>query len=181
MLTPSQLSLWNQTSKILSGTGHRPEKLGREYSLSGPYSQYLKSQILQAFQVLTPKRVISGMALGFDQLLALTALEEKIKVTAAIPCDGQESRWPQESQDRYWSILDHPLVTVQNLSPGPYYPSKMQKRNCWMVDNSDLVLAAWDGSPGGTANCLQYAESREKIIWRIDPRQAIEKGKDEKG
>ena len=32
----------------------------------------------------------------------------------------------------------------------------MQKRNEFMVDNSDLVVAVWNGTSGGTANCLAY-------------------------
>lgn len=29
-----------------------------------------------------------------------------------------------------------------------------------MVDNSDIVCAVWDGTPGGTANCIKYCKSK---------------------
>lgn len=40
---------------------------------------------------------------------------------------------------------------------GRYAPEKMQRRNEWMVDHCTEVVALWDGTPGGTANCLRYA------------------------
>ena len=34
-----------------------------------------------------------------------------------------------------------------------------------MVDHSDLVLAYWDGSSGGTKNCIKYAiDSGVKVV-----------------
>jgi hypothetical protein len=38
-----------------------------------------------------------------------------------------------------------------------------------MVDNSDLLIAVWDGSSGGTSNCVSYATIKGKQIIRIDP------------
>jgi hypothetical protein len=32
----------------------------------------------------------------------------------------------------------------------------MQIRNEWMVDHCTHVAALWDGSPGGTGNCIRY-------------------------
>ena len=34
----------------------------------------------------------------------------------------------------------------------------MFQRNRYLVDNADLVLAAYDGQPGGTAMTCGYAE-----------------------
>lgn len=45
----------------------------------------------------------------------------------------------------------------------------MQIRNQWMVDRADQVIGIWDGTSGGTANCLEYATSKNKPILRIDP------------
>lgn len=43
---------------------------------------------------------------------------------------------------------------------GGYSPEKMQRRNAWMVDHCDFLLACWDGSPGGTGNCMAYARAK---------------------
>ena len=41
----------------------------------------------------------------------------------------------------------------------------MQKRNKYMVDQSDLVIAVWDGKKvGGTWNTIKYAKSKEKQV-----------------
>ncbi len=44
------------------------------------------------------------------------------------------------------------------LSP-VYNASVYQDRNVRMVDLSTLLCAFFDGSPGGTANCVRYARS----------------------
>ncbi len=38
-----------------------------------------------------------------------------------------------------------------------------------MVDNSDIVIAVFDGTPGGTKNCYDYATDAKKRIIRINP------------
>ena len=50
-----------------------------------------------------------------------------------------------------------------------YKPYLMQVRNIWMVERSDIVIAVWDGTEGGTANCVKSAEKAKKQIIRIKP------------
>ena len=45
----------------------------------------------------------------------------------------------------------------------------MQKRNMYMVDSADRVIAVWDGSGSGTGNTVKYALSSGKPVYRIDP------------
>ena len=45
----------------------------------------------------------------------------------------------------------------------------MQKRNEWIVDNSLRLLALWDGSKGGTANCVTYARYGRREIKNVWP------------
>ena len=41
----------------------------------------------------------------------------------------------------------------------------MQKRNMYMVDRADLVLAIWNGEEkGGTWNTIRYARKKEKAL-----------------
>ena len=44
----------------------------------------------------------------------------------------------------------------------------MQKRNKYMVDNSQYVIAVWDGSKSGTFNTLKYARKLKRNIMVID-------------
>lgn len=50
-----------------------------------------------------------------------------------------------------------------------YKPYLMQVRNEYMVNLADKVIAVWDGSSGGTGNCVAYAKKKEKEIIMIDP------------
>ncbi len=145
---------------IISGTGHRPNKLGG-YSqeafnkLVTIAENYLKDNI--------PDKVISGMALGWDQALAQACINLKIPFIAAIPCFGQDNMWPNTSRLLYHSILNKASEVIFVSKEG-YNRTCMQKRNKWMVDNSDLILTIFNGSVGGTANCINYAKSKNKKI-----------------
>lgn len=145
---------------IVCGTGHRPDKLGG-------YGEKVTGNLVRtAYEWLMnnkPDMVITGMALGWDQALGWAAYDAKIPFIAAVPFAGQEKAWPAVSQEWYRDLLAL-AEEVTIVSDGGYAPWKMQERNKWMVDNSTLVLALWNGTPGGTANCIRYAEKVGKPI-----------------
>ena len=58
---------------------------------------------------------------------------------------------------------------LKNISEGIYHIAKMQKRNEYMVDKADIVIAVWDGSSGGTGNCVKYAQKVGKSIVKLNP------------
>jgi len=143
---------------IVAATGHRPDKLGG-YS----HENLIKLVKFAKKHLDGVDKVISGMALGWDTAMAMAAMEQNIPFIAAIPFLGQERMWPSESKIRYQYLLKHAEDVVYVCDPG-YAPWKMQVRNKWMVDHSDLVLALWNGTEGGTANCIEYAQSQNKPI-----------------
>lgn len=144
---------------VVAGTGHRPDKIvsdGRN-AYDDAVALGLMQFVRRCLRRLKPTRVISGMALGWDQALAAAAVWEEIPFDAYVPFAGQESRWPASSQRRYRELLAK-AADVVICSPGGYHPGKMQHRNERMVDMCDVLLALWNGTPGGTANCVAYAE-----------------------
>lgn len=146
--------------KIIGATGHRPNKLG------GYSKEVYERLVALAHDYLyqtEPEEVISGMALGWDQAFAEGAMELGIPVIAAIPFRGQETMWPQASQAKYHKILDKCFSEVV-VSGFDYAPWKMQKRNEWMVEHSTEMVALWDGTSGGTKNCVKYIEAK-KVPW----------------
>lgn len=154
---------------VTAGTGHRPPKLGG-YSPGVRGALYrMARQWLEAEQ---PGCVISGMALGWDQALAQASYDVGIPWHAYIPFEGQEKAWPETSQATYHELLRHAARKVYTSAPG-YAAWKMQRRNEAMVDACTHVLALWDGSEGGTHNCVKYAELKGKPIinlwetWRL--------------
>lgn len=158
---------------IIAATGHRPNKLGSEWNHVGPYSDYIREKLQDYIAQHKPSVMISGMALGVDTIWAELALVNKVPLIAAIPFVGQESRWPKEAQDRYNSILNNELVTIQIVCSPGYAPQKMQTRNEWMVDNSDRLVAVWNGSRGGTFNCVDYAVRQHKVYDVIKPEKKL--------
>jgi uncharacterized phage-like protein YoqJ len=96
------------------------------------------------------------MALGWDTAVALAAIRCGIPFTAAIPFEGQELRWPEESQ-RVYRYMRTQANGETVVAFGGYSARAMQARNEWMVDRCDAVVALWSGDVGGTANCVRYA------------------------
>lgn len=150
-------------------TGHRPSKLWG-YDINKEEWTNLKNLFKTILYTLKATEAVTGMALGVDIVFAIAVLELKeegfpVKLHCAIPCRGQQSKWPVESQRVYERILEQ-ADEVTLVSDEDYKPWLMQKRNEYVVDLVDKVIAVWDGSSGGTANCVRYAEKKKKeVLW----------------
>ncbi|MFE4029233.1 SLOG family protein [Priestia sp. YIM B13551] len=159
-------------------TGHRPKDIGG-YDFMSPINltiamklrEYLLSHLKQGKRIIA----ISGMALGADQIFAKVALKLKnqgfsVALEAAIPFFGQERLWPEESQKVWNEITDQADFTTYTSTEKNYKPYLMQRRNEYLVDTCDELIAVYNGSgKGGTANCVAYAERKGKSIKRINP------------
>lgn len=154
-------------------TGHRPNKIGG-YNNTHPLRIKIKEAIHDALTRAIVKfgdtheiTVITGGALGVDQDAARVAHALGLPFIVAVPFLGQENMWPKDSQDKYKKMLSL-AKEVKIVSEGGYTVNKMQIRNQWMVDNCDALVAVWDGTSGGTANCVRYAMSVDKPIVQIN-------------
>ena len=148
-------------------TGHRPDKLGGYNDRTNKRSWFM-TEIDKIIRGLGPDiEIISGMALGVDQWAAEYAASKKIPFYAYVPFKGQECKWPSVSKAHYGLLLNM-AKEVKYICDSGYAPWKMQKRNEAMVDDCDLLIAVWNGAPGGTENCIKYATGKKKII-RLDP------------
>lgn len=145
---------------IVAGTGHRPDKLGGyDGSVFAELTALAERWLRQHPSCFT---VISGMALGWDQALATAAGKLGLELVAVVPFRGQESRWPQASRDRFEFLLAISSRVVYVCES--FSKTAFQERNEWMVDNCHRVLALWDGSSGGTGNCVRYAKKVRRPI-----------------
>lgn len=149
---------------IIAATGHRPDKLG---GYSESVHKRLRGLAREYLGNLGPAQGISGMALGWDQAFAAALVDLGIPFIAAVPFEGQECRWPAESQTRYlWLLRQAGSVHIVSDYPGT---RAMQLRNEWMVDRAQRMCALWDGSWGGTFNAVTYAKRRRRPVdnlWR---------------
>lgn len=149
-------------------TGHRPEKINNW--------QFVEHQLLTAFQDFKTDLVIQGMAAGVDLVAAKCAYRAGIPFWCAKPWKTHKGRmggsmgYAVSWESFYDQALQH-AEKVIDVTDYENYPGAWiyQKRNEWMVDNADMVIAVWDGSSGGTANCVKYAKKKEVPIWQINP------------
>lgn len=149
---------------IVCGTGHRPKKLKGGYSQETYFS--LVGLCRWALEKLKPSVVITGGALGFDQALAQASLDLGIPYDIYIPFEGFDSMWPIESQNRLKTLMATARKVLFICEPG-YEAWKMQRRNEAMVQASQYVLCLWNGTPGGTNNCVQYAHKEGKKLGNL--------------
>lgn len=149
-------------SYTVSATGHRPDKLG---GYTPAVDAALLALAIRSLQQLVPDQVISGMALGWDTAIALAAIDCGIPLICAIPFPNQASRWPTDSFVR-WLMIQTKASKIHTVAKD-YSLAALQQRNEWMVDNSVHILALWNGSSGGTANCIRYAMKQNKVIQNV--------------
>jgi uncharacterized phage-like protein YoqJ len=141
-------------------TGHRPEKINNW--------TFVEYQIALALRDNRITLMIQGMAAGVDLRSARVAFAERIPFVAARPWAGHTPRVADRID--YYKAITH-AQRVVDVDPSEDYPGSWvyQKRNEWMVDNADMVIAVWDGTSGGTANCVKYAQKQGVAVWRINP------------
>lgn len=167
-------------------TGHRPNKLGG-YDWNTEKNKAIIDKLDHIINKLIfeygATHFICGGALGVDQMAfeACNKMSGNCSITTevAAPFKNQACKWNKYDTDRYNNHLKcADVVTytdmldgykIKGYQDGIYYPAKMQKRNMYMVDKSDIVVAVWDGTKGGTGNCVEYAKKQGKIIIRLNP------------
>ncbi len=113
----------------------------------------------------------SGMARGADLYFveAALALREKypsLTVEGAVPCQSQADRWPAAERARWRSALD--ACDLETMVQHNYDRFCMHRRDRYMVDRSSVILAAFDGTPGGTMYTLSYAMDQGLDILLLD-------------
>lgn len=149
---------------VFAATGHRPDKLG---GYNADVHQRLVALAWTYLGKARPDQVISGMALGWDQAWAEAATHHNIPFIAAVPFEGQEMRWPRSSQVAYTALLAQ-AAEVQFIDPDVRGAEEairaMQRRNRWMVDRCSQLVALWNGTSGGTSNCIRYATTKGRFI-----------------
>ena len=81
-----------------------------------------------------------------------------LRLVAVIPFRGQESRFSAADRERFRRVLDAADRSV-TLSPS-YHAGCYAVRNNYLVDHAALLVAWYDGSPGGTHYTVRRALAR---------------------
>ena len=166
----------NGIGKTCCFTGYRPEKFPFElFSDTKEYIDFENSLYSAVLSLANEgiERFYCGMAMGFDIIAAQAVLALKeakrdtaIELICVKPFEEQNKSFTPFWKEKYEEIIKQADgIIVMGKS---YYKGCFHKRNCYMVDNSDIVLTYFDGQSGGTKSTLSYANKKGKRIVNIE-------------
>ena len=105
----------------------------------------------------------NGGATGFDLisaeiLLKLKEENEKIKLILCIPCPNQEKYYSEENKKKYDEIVNKADKKI--LINDHYFRGCMNKRDTYMADRGDMMIAYLKKQNGGTAYTVKYYQKK---------------------
>ena len=164
--------------KSCAFSGHRPSG----FSFGLDESDIMCRGIICALRVqiknlynMGVRNFYTGCAKGVDTWAAEIVIAEKerykdIKLIAAIPFKGQEDGWDLAEKRRYNDLLKgcDEIITLSDR----FYKGVFLKRDRFMVDNSDAVIAVYDeeNHSSGTGYTVRYALKKNKTVVIINPK-----------
>ena len=154
-------------------TGHRPQKLPWRYREEDERCLALKRRIRDVVESAYEEgycHFLCGMAQGCDLyfceiVLALRAKHPEVTLEAAVPCPTQADAWPEAERDRYRELVAR--CDMETMVSDTYSSTCMQRRDRYMVDHAMLLIAAFDGTAGGTRYTVEYALRRGIEIFDV--------------
>lgn len=115
---------------------------------------------------------VSSLAAGADQLFATLILELSGSLHAIIPCHGYEKTFSERESLAQFKLLLDKAQKIETLDYAEPSEDAFLQAGHSVVDNSDLLVAVWDGEPaegkGGTADVVEYARSHGvevTVVW----------------
>ena len=156
-----QLSLLQSPIKSCALTGHR--RLEENFDKKA-LIKTLETLILNGVETF-----YNGLAVGFDLLSAETVLDLKktypqIRLVLCVPFYGQEKGYSIEDKKRYAEILKNGDGCA--VLSDRYYPGCFFKRNDYMCEQADMLLAYKRSEKGGTAYTVKkFMKKGGKIIF----------------
>ena len=168
------IQLLNSTTACV--TGHRSQKLPWKFNENDERCIRMKQKLKEEFIKAIERgytTFITGMALGFDMICAEILLELKkkykfIKIIGALPCRNQDKLWPAKEKERYRKLLDK-LDAIRCIYNEYNGAECMHERNHYMVSNSSLIIALYNGLPGGTQKTIEFAKQQGLDVVIIEP------------
>jgi hypothetical protein len=114
---------------------------------------------------------VSCLADGADAVFAQAVLDAGGSLVAVLPAAKYREALPEDYRPVFDQLLARAgkVVRLPYVTPDPQAYLEAGKR---MIDESDSLLAVWDGrpgrGPGGTADVVAYARSRGvpvTVLW----------------
>ena len=170
--------MWESIDKkqTVCFTGHRSQKLPWRFNELDARCIEMKKNLRNEVEKVIQRgfdKFICGMALGFDMMCAETVLDLKkqydgLSLIGALPCKTQDIKWSSRDRDRYRKLLSQ-LDDIRCIYDEYIGAECMLERNRFMVDNSSVMIALFNGLPGGTKSTIDYARNQNLEIIIIQP------------
>lgn len=161
-------------------TGDKPTrfKFGYKdnYSLCKKIKRVMTEQIMELYKKGVTRFYVGG-SLGVDIWAGEIILRlkeqpgyEDIELVVIVPYKGHDLNWDERNRKRLEFLINH---SKEYLIAGDSNCQKSYtKRNCYMVDQAECVLAVCDNGIKGLSaikEMLSYAHKRERHIIFIHP------------
>lgn len=149
---------------VICGTGHYPDKIG------GYSEEAFRRVVETAKDYLIENKdnielVIAGLAQGYDTALGYAAMELNMPLESVVPGEYFADYFNEIDKHRYDTLLAYSAKNGKvTMTKG------CGERNEYMVDNADLTVALWNGTPGGTGWTVGYANKVGKPVHNLWPK-----------
>lgn len=154
----------NPTARVVAFTGHRSYDGGADAALD----ELLRTLFREGCATF-----LTGMAEGFDLSAgeAVVRLKEEfpgVRLCCVVPHEGQARGFSAENRERYERLLsaaDEVIVLQSHYTPGSF-----QRRNDYLVEHAERVVAWYDGSKqGGTCYTVRRARRLGRKLENLYP------------
>jgi uncharacterized phage-like protein YoqJ len=147
-----------------------PYELDKDYDLKSNLSLRIRQELERVIRFTKPKVMLSGMNLGIDTMWAKLAIEHEVELLAVLPCIDQSAPWNEDKKQIYETILTtYSKIDIYYTSEEPYMTGCFERRNKWLIDNCDLLVAVFNNRPGIAHQCVTYANKQKRKTLFINP------------
>lgn len=122
----------------------------------------LDKLLQKTFLEVEPDVILVGMSEGFDLLAGIAGIKTCYPVWSIIPWAGHQQSDYIKGFEQDYEFVKHFSQKVIVLDESEEYPGPQafHKRNKYLIDNCDRVLAYSSGEKSGTRSTLNYGLSR---------------------
>lgn len=140
-------------------TGHQ--------DLSTEIIKWLKSELEFEIQKITIEKGFTSLAIGADQIFAITLLKKKIPIVAIVPSENYIDTFDSNHIQLYLDLLNKAESIIELDFEQPT-ENAFYRAGKVIAENSDILFAIWNGEEakglGGTADIVSYMKSLNKKI-----------------
>jgi hypothetical protein len=144
---------------------------GHQYRPSIDWDWVARTISIELKKLSVIGKIYSSLASGSDQIAADVAIGLAIPVIAVIPFEEYHRFFSGPDLANYRRILAYCEVVQLSWKGDPH--RAFFEAGKYIVDNSDTLLAIWDGKGaegvGETGDVVEYAKQRAEKIIHINP------------